>query len=738
MEKHLLLGTALLAAFSAFPQAAPKQRKATVQNISVLTANYLASVNRTEQTDNQPAASVGVEPPAGEPQVYSQISKVSSTPVNWTGFTGSMNMFGVLLSETKPLQYDDELNAVTFVHRKSNTYAPSPVPTSVGANTGVLVAMLSQNWSNTWDSTMIYNDNNNWARFPQGGILKGGGPASTSNTNIANAFIAATGNITQSAGGWIGNVFVTKALGAGTYNNIQAPASQTFVANTPPYTAWNGVPAKMDFVRECFQSTDDGRIRALGSINDGGPSSPFRGARLVTGSYVAGNTIWTTDSIIPPARPNISGGGRHLAFPTGMAWSEDGQTGYVWFIGAHTGVVGDTTGANIGFQPIIAMTNDFGNNWIWQSINFNQPSFKTAVLDHLEATNGNPNLTVPFFNFLEGISAVVDSSRNLHLVATVFRSPSADDPDLVNFTQKYINYDGETYFHPHQAGFRPYLFDFHGGGPNSLGYNVTVIDSLSTEGPSDQPTGDGYALNPWLPNTAETNLKIPVDSRIQASRTVDGRYIIYSWAETDTVLTTNSNGYTKWNMFPNVKARLMVAKSSCLSKTEITVSKQADANGQKKMQNKSYNHYVSQKCAYDFAASTDPVIAVRVPHSISFNSSMDPLAPATHYYSAALLEFDRPCRPNAIGSQEANSAVSAVIYPNPANKSAFLAIDLKNNSTVKVSILNALGQQVKASDSVAQAGPNDISLDLGGLSKGIYFVNINADGASGTKKLVIE
>lgn len=733
------MGSALVLTISAYSQNPVQKRQAPVENISVLMADRLASMNRIAEASQQTAVSSQVIAQTEEPVTSISQSRTNNAgAVNWTRFTGSMNMYGVMLPETKPLQYDDELNAVTFVHRKSPTYVPNPTPTSTGANTGVLVAMISTNWGSSWDSTMIYNDNNNWARYPQGGILKGGGPASASNTNIANALIAATAPVTTAGGSWAGNIFVTKSLGSGSYNNVQSQSSQTYIANTPPYTTWNGQSGKMDFVRESFQSTDDGKVRALGVITDAGPSTAVRGARMVTGSYVSGTTVWKTDSFIPPVRPNITSGGRLMAYPTGMAWSEDGQTGYVWFIGAHTSKAGDTTGANIGFQPVIARSNDYGNSWTWQSIDFNQPAFKSIVLDRTVPTAANPSLTVPYFNFWEGISGVVDSDRNLHLVSMIVRSPAANDPDSVGYYQKFVNYDGDTYFYPHVPGLRPYLYDFHGGSPSSPAYQVTLIDSLSTEGPSDKPAGDGYSQNPWAPSADEGNNKIPVDCRIQASRSVDGRYIIYSWAETDTVNTTNALGYTKWNSFPNIKARLMDTRTNCVSRTEINVSRLPDANGQTKMVNTSYNHYISQKCMEEQQASSVGLIVIRVPHTISFNTSFDPSAPAVHRYASVPLEFERPCFTDGIQPNAGFGLAGSYIFPNPASGKVYLNFEQQNKTDLKISILNMVGQEVKSLTSSTSAGSNTIGIDISGLATGIYLVNMTSEGSIHTHKLIVE
>jgi hypothetical protein len=756
MKKHLLLGSALLAVASAFPQAASNKKRLTpIENISVIMSQRFASSTRVETSD-QTSVSGQVINQVEAPATAMRTSNTSSIAVNWNSFTGSMNMFGVLLPESKPLQYDDELNAVTFVHRKSATYVPSPVPTSVGAATGVLCAMVSQNWGGSWDSTMIYNDNNNWARYPQGGILKAANGSSPSNTNIANSYIVATAPITQAntALGWIGNIITTKALGPGTYNNIQAAASQTFIPNLAPFSgpsgsAW-GTNIKVDFLREGFTSTDDGKIRALGPIYNGDinatPAPRYRGARIVTGSFNSGSMVFSSDSLFPPVRNNSLDGSALLAFPNGMAWSEDGLTGYVYFVGAHSAAVGSTVGANVGYQPIIARTLNAGVTWTWHSIDFNQPSFKAPVLDRLASTAGDTSLTVPFTNFWEGVSCVVDSAKNLHLVSLMVHSPIGDSPDSVGYTQKYINYDTERYYYAHEPGNRPYLYDFTGGANGT--FSVTLIDSLSSEGPSGTLNGDGYPNNPWLADAVAPNGKIEIDARIQVSRTINGRYIVYSWAETDTTNTpTSDGGFTKWNYFPNIKARMMDVKTGSVSATEVNVSRLPDANGQTRMSKTSYNHYIAQKCSEDLAAATVNSVVIRVPHTITFNSSLNPLTPAIHRYASVPLEFKRlsvttvtttPSDTTGISNNNLSSVANSYIYPNPASNSAFLEIELQNSSSIKITIVNITGQAVKTFERKAEAGNNTIVIDLNGLSKGIYLVNINAENSTGTKKLVIE
>ncbi|MES2680427.1 MAG: T9SS type A sorting domain-containing protein [Bacteroidota bacterium] len=739
MKKHLLLGSALVAAISAFPQAAsPRLRQSPVINMTERMAQKFVIMNNMEERSQTSVSSNVIQQ---EPAPVTSMKTSSIGAVNWNAFTGSMNMFGVLVSTSRPLQYDDELNAVTFVHRRSNTYVPSPTPTSVGANTGVLVAMVSQNWGGTWDSTMIYNDNNNWARYPQGGILK-----QPLTTNINNALIVATAPITQAntALGWIGNIITVKPLGSSTYNNIQSASSQTFIANTAPYAGpWvagpNNTNIKMDFLRHDFASTDDGKVRAMGQIFGGNANTPatqdFRGARIVKGYFVSGQPVFTHDSLIPPVRRNSQTNDRLISATQGMAWSEDGMVGYAYFIGSHDATVGSTLTANMGMQPIVARTGDGGQSWIWlPSIDFNLPAFKAPVMDHIVSTRADTTLAIPFFAYWEGMSAVVDSANNLHLVATMIHSPAAD-PDSTNFLTAFINYDGENYRWAHQPGLRPYIYDFSRGATSA--WKVTVIDSMPTEGPGTRPADDGFSANQWAVD-ADGN-KIDIDARIQASRTADGKYILYSWSETDTVSTTNNLGYTKWNIFPNVKVRMMHSRTGLVSPTEINATKLVGTSGTNpNVANRAYNFYTSSKCGIDMVNSTGANVIFNLPMTVSNNSALDPATPATHRYASVPIEVIDPTRISGVSESSFGAVSNSFIYPNPANNSAFLAIDLKNNSDVKISVLNMVGQVVKTSKANGQIGANNINIDLSGLAKGIYLVNITADNASATKKLIVE
>jgi hypothetical protein len=742
MKKHLLLGSALLAAISAFPQTASfVNRSPRSFNMADKIARKFAMINAMENApaSSGSASSSGATTPALPPSEGERSSQlVFST---WSKFTGSMNIYGMLVSNSRPLQYHDNLNAVTFVHRKSNSYAASPTPATTGAATGVLVCQVSTNLGATWDSTAVWNDNNNWARYPQGAILN-----PPLNTALSSASIVVAAPITQANTnlGWIGSGFSVKQLGAGNYNNIAPAANMTFVANTSPYGM---LGRKVDFPRLDMSSCDNGVVWGLGQIFDGSVNATtaagqgFRGARLVKTEFVSGSIVWSTDSIIPDVRVSSVTGSLVSASP-GMAWSEDGQTGYVWHIGSTSAVPQNSVGTNSGFQPIVWKTTNGGALWTLEpSIDFNQPAFATQVLNHVVGTNDGVT-TIPFFNSSEGISGTVDRNGSLHLVSLILASFSPD-ADSSAFISQFNNYDGERYNYPHTPGIRPYVYDFTLSNGN---WGVTTIDSLSSEGPGTRSTDDGYAFNPWDATGGTGTDKVEVDARIQVSRTADGSKLVYTWAETDSSITVGGN--KKWNIFPNVHARLMEISANgtmTLSATEVIATRLSATQGgnpNPNVSNRGYNFYAASHCAVNALGTNLDTLTVDLPMTVSNSpAQLEQLNPVNHWYSKAALQFKRsgtdPGTITAVPDKN-QSVAGSVIFPNPAKTNAMLSIDLKSNSNVDITVVNMVGQTVKATKAEGQVGANNINIDLNGLAKGIYMVTVKADNASNTKKLVIE
>jgi hypothetical protein len=340
------------------------------------------------------------------------------------------------------------------------------------------------------------------------------------------------------------------------------------------------------------------------------------------------------------------------------------------------------------------------------------------------------------------MDCIVDANNKLHIFSSVIGHFS-NSLDSLGFTSVFGT---EGYRWPHTPGARPYLYDFiYDGASVSPSWSHITIDSMSTEGPGALTTSNGYQDNPWDPDPAQSNQKVRIDARLQMSRTPDGQYIVYTWAESDTAFT---NGQKKWNVLPNVKARVMKVSTGTVHPTEINVTNTASGD----IANRAMYHYVSPKCR---VASTSTVNgpAISIPITVSNSTPYSQLTPNSHWFSWAVLNFGNipdnqitvcgtaaVVTPTGVGIPDntVNSANASFIYPNPAKNSAVVSVNLFANSKVQIDVLNTIGQLVKSIKADGQIGVNDLNIDLAGLASGIYMVTVKVDNVSSTKKLIIE
>ncbi|PBQ31645.1 hypothetical protein CNR22_07645 [Sphingobacteriaceae bacterium] len=697
MKKHLLLGSVLFAAMSAFSQNVQKPRPSGLVNSKIIAQNKFGDEAFPTAVTNE------VKP-------HASAAKPSS-PTTWQNFTASMNIYGVVIPYCKPLQWNDELNAVTFVHRKSPTYSNNG--TTTDTQSGSIVTMISLDCGTTWDSTLVYADAVNRGRYPQGAIYNPQG-----NTNINNAHIVTTGPVTLGSG-FVGNFYASKPLGTANYNSTisAVPGAVQYYVSTNTYSNLG----MHDFSAYGFSATDDGKMRSLAGITNH-VTDVDTAIMLVTGTYNNGVFNWTGHVFDPPVTVAPTDNSENFVSRPMMAWNESGKVGYVLILGSRLGA----TGSNVGYQPIVYKTTDFGVTWTLENgIDFNNVAYKD-VKRSLSTVQTDSTLEVPFFNWIESIDCAVDANNKLHIFSTVIGQYS-NDPDSIGYTTVF---GAEGYRWPHTAGFRPYLWDFTYDGDNATpSWSHMLIDSMSSEGPAGVSTGKGYLDNPWDMDPLQTNQKVRIDARLQMSRTPDGKQLIYTWAESDTAFT---DAQKKWNVLPNIKARLFDVVTGSLSPTEIDATLDGGAE-------------VASHAMYDFVspkfklAQTVDKFTVNLPMTVSNSSPYAQTTTNQHYYSCSPLEFEKPIGIiDGIKENKNTIAANSSIFPNPAKNSVSVKLNLVNSSKVQVEILNTIGQVVKAVQSQGQTGVNVVSAELSGLSSGVYFVNIKVDNASSTKKLIIE
>jgi len=683
MKKQLLLGTALFAAISAFPQLNKTVGTGNVLDMRKERAYRNAGVN--EDRPISPMVGSGL-------QIKNSSERPASPPtaVTWKLLTGSMNTYGMLVSTTRPLQYNPNVNAVSFVHRKSDFYTPSPnVPNT--AASGVIVAEISTDWGNSWDSTCIWSDANQWGRYPQGAIYSAPG-----NTNIASSYIVGCGP-TVSGSLFTGDWYASKQLNSFNATPSTATGAQQFLSFT--LGSYPANQTQHGWSRNGFSSTNDGIVRSLAVLeNDLQGLTTMRGFAVVTGTFNGTAFDWSTDTLVPNCilDPSLE---KHLNPDPQMAWNQAGTVGYVVGIGALT----TGTEATMGYQPIIyKMDKTLSPNATWTlmpSIDFNSMAMRPIVLSKFNgkwglsdlyiATNGD-TIGAPYVNDFD---LAVDANNNLHIGATLC-STARTNPDSLNYISQFttsIN-PTELYKWRHVNGSRPYIYDFIGNGVQPWTYRL--VDSIATEGPSSAVGYPGYAENPWDP-TGTGSAKVGMDSRLQLGRTPNGQYITYSWAESDTAYT---NSQYKWNNLPDIKLRVMAVTSGTNSYVVDAGPEQNMTASSNDVRTRATLHYMSPVtgAATIYTSVTSfYTVDINVPLTVTNSNPYSQLTNNATWYGASLGSFKFK-QSSTVGIND-NSMLASTsnIYPNPAQGSAILALALEQSSAVEINIVNTVGQSVK-------------------------------------------
>jgi hypothetical protein len=679
-------------------------------------------------------------------QNQSQISgnqKTSESPsnsiVSWQPFANSMNISGQLISNSRILNYDENLDVVSFIHRKPCTYSI----TNVGQNnSGVMIARIIKNWNPIavngtfvpqFDSTAFASNASNLPNFPNGGIYNPEG-----NTNINNSYIVGCGP-TFNANEWSGNWYSSKQLGVANYNNT--------TSTQPNAQQWFGNPSGgglqgHNFNYNNFSITDDGKIRSVGKLG-----TPYIGTLQIapgdtslyisTGTFSFGTFSWSGTALHPDFEKAPATNKANFS-KTLMAWNEAGTVGYAIAIGQHknSGNI-----VNRGMQPMVWKTSNSGVSWVAiPNMDFTLPTFSMVINDLASTLNTNTNIAVPYFREIEGMDAVVDKNDRLHFATTIVSHASVH-PDSITIVKKH---GSDYYYWPHTPGKRPFIYDFTTTGTT---WSVRKIDSLSTEAPLsklvDQGLGTGYDENPWVASGTEK----PVSSaRIQLGRTVDGKQIYFTWAESDTLIT---NGNRKWNTFPNVKVRVLDISTNSLSIEMNATAPIGSLGTNNKIKNKAFFHYCSAKSP-NLIGPSFSFYTLSIPISISNNQTLNgngdcsSLAPITHYFNAVTITPSGIVYINSF-----NSCISSLnenkinksnlnISPNPATYNANLVFDMLTDTKVLVSVTDVTGKVVKSLTANSTLGQNTININVADLTAGIYFVSISANNQKTTAKLIVE
>lgn len=93
---------------------------------------------------------------------------------------------------------------------------------------------------------------------------------------------------------------------------------------------------------------------------------------------------------------------------------------------------------------------------------------------------------------------------------------------------------------------------------------------------------------------------------------------------------------------------------------------------------------------------------------------------------------------DVVGVEEQNTVSLASAYPNPSNGNSFVDYALKADAKVTLNITDITGKVVMSiNEGNKQQGEYRVNLNTTELAAGTYFININANDAKATSKLVV-
>jgi hypothetical protein len=122
-------------------------------------------------------------------------------------------------------------------------------------------------------------------------------------------------------------------------------------------------------------------------------------------------------------------------------------------------------------------------------------------------------------------------------------------------------------------------------------------------------------------------------------------------------------------------------------------------------------------------------------HGVSTTTTPDPQSGPANIKYFKIPVADLACD---AGMNEHASMSEISLYPNPANGSVNMVLNLDRASKASIKVYNMLGAVVSEMENSLASGKNTVKLDISALNPGVYFVNTLVDGKSYSQKLTVK
>jgi len=596
----------------------------------------------------------------------------------------SANVIGYSGGSRTMLWADDDLNCVINIHRMGPGSAPPSLSGYLGIDFGINMGLTQSDWTSqvqihaaTLPSSPYYYDA---SRYPSVGIYNPPG-----NTTLANAFLA-----------YFAPNFANLNLdGFGGYS--YGTANLANLTDTIKHLKWYD-PTPYTYVPDGFTISKTG-IAHMVDIDMNAES----GAEVYQDSIIYGRGVWNA------ATNDFDYTFKTLAFPCResgtaadckIAASPDGNT--IW-ISVLTNYTGGTPGVapliDSTFYPLLRRSEDGGLTW------------SEPIPVYLDGPNG--------------ISGIKNQYSD-YFIQNFFVGPPWPSRDEIPYTSAFdhslsVDKWGEVHIGV-AIGYAPGSYSISTG-VDSL---INVFDIISC---NDGEFFYGIFLGS-LKTFRGTWGDYSSDNRVYVSSTEDGDKMFFTWNDTrvdGVVDNQNPDVYARgFNLYTN----MITSDNDTDAPNNVTflsdITQEAYWQCTSPYVFTDNNKYTIPICTQWFA---DPAL------DASFK-----YIPDFYYVDADFNIFavgENPC--TVWPGQKNNEIIVEKIYPNPIVDFANVTVNLNQNATVSLEVMNIVGRRVMFLDKgTMNAGTQQFSIDVSSLPSGIYFITISINGQSFTRKMMVE
>ncbi len=595
----------------------------------------------------------------------SQTYFVNGRELTFVQIGSSGNAYGFYANPRTYLWADNNLNSVVFTHRMV-----ADPPTSYGNSRIAYDVSWDGGADGTWtNSIQVYEPLGPGSqypdaagRYPQGGIIN---PPGNTDPNMAEyTYFIPTLDASNGTSNWGGYAFGTNGL------TEVDPADPTQTNWTSGGEIWRNVP-------DAFTITQDGVCWMMdGSYPDGLVSN-------YEGNFIFDKGMWDEDAgdvVYEEELVEILEAG-DLVNDTKVAFGPDGQIGYLCIMSDSPSDPQPFT----SYHPVIWMTDDGGQTWTDEGNHCQLggadgiASVKEFISDEvLEAIYGaGYNRDEIIYNMGFQIDMVVDRFGNPHITGII--ACGTEDG-------WYPNYESMGTFH--------------------VWYDV------------DNEMWDAELL--YMNKTLDGDLGgIAQYNRPQASTSMDGWNVFFSWIDTDQEGVEDNVSPDIYMVHYDVGSGM---HSDVQNVTSFTQAMWTAYMG-------SQSHYVFEE---DLGGG---VYQYTIPFVYTELDPNDPAAEVKFWYiDGVTIDF-------VTGINDDESIIASVEqnYPNPFSTATTVDVKLQDASDLSLEVINITGQKVmEINKGHVNAGTYQFSISAENLSNGIYFYTVKANGSSVTKKMIVE